>query len=47
MSDSGGNFALEEIPMHTTDTHDSDASDFLAVPVWYDRHPSQAEGEDY
>jgi len=27
--------------------HDIDALDFIDVPVWYDRHPSQAEGEDY
>lgn len=33
--------------MHSQDTHDSDAFDFLHVPVWYDRHPSQAEGEDH
>lgn len=32
--------------MATADVVDSDALDFLDVPVWYDRHPSQAEGED-
>jgi len=32
--------------MATADVVDTDALDFLAVPVWYERHPSQAEGED-
>ncbi|MDR6878244.1 hypothetical protein J2S61_003230 [Microbacterium barkeri] len=26
--------------------YDTDAFDFAAVPAWFDRHPSQAEGED-
>lgn len=25
---------------------DADALDFAGVPAWFDRHPSQAEGED-
>lgn len=32
--------------MAPSDDFDTDALDFLAVPAWYDRHPSQAEGED-
>lgn len=32
--------------MASTELFDTDALDFLAVPVWFDRHPSQAEGED-
>ncbi len=31
----------------STTTFDADAYDFAATPVWYDRHPSQAEGDDY
>lgn len=27
--------------------HDTDAFDFIATPVWFERHPSQAEGEDF
>lgn len=33
-------------PVASSDHFDSDALDFLHVPAWYDRHPSQAEGED-
>ncbi len=33
--------------MGTTENFDTDALDFVAVPVWYERHPSQAEGEDF
>ena len=33
--------------MAPSDVFDSDAHDFLHVPAWYDRHPSQAEGEDF
>ena len=32
--------------MASTTTLDADAFDFETVPVWFDRHPSQAEGED-
>lgn len=30
----------------TADTVDQDAFDFVAIPVWFERHPSQAEGAD-
>jgi len=30
----------------STDNFDADALDFLHVPAWFDRHPSQAEGAD-
>lgn len=33
--------------MMSTDTFDSDALDFADVPAWFDRHPSQAEGDDF
>lgn len=26
---------------------DADALDFAQTPAWYDRHPSQAEGDDF
>ncbi len=39
--------ASERPSMRNNEIHDTDAFDFLHVPVWYDRHPSQAEGEDY
>jgi len=26
---------------------DTDSQLFLTVPVWFERHPSQAEGEDF
>lgn len=32
--------------MASTEVFDADTLDFIAVPVWYERHPSQAEGED-
>lgn len=32
--------------MATAELTDIDALDFIGVPVWYERHPSQAEGED-
>lgn len=28
-------------------TIDIDAFDFDSVPLWFDRHPSQAEGDDF
>lgn len=30
--------------MHSTGV--ADTFDFDGVPLWYDRHPSQAEGDD-
>lgn len=32
--------------MAVTELFDTDALDFVGIPVWYERHPSQAEGED-
>jgi hypothetical protein len=29
------------------DLFDSDALQHIGRPYWFDRHPSQAEGEDY
>jgi len=36
--------------MNVTDTHDlfdSDALLHIGRPYWFDKHPSQAEGEDF
>lgn len=27
--------------------YDTDADLFLGRPLWFEKHPSQAEGEDY
>lgn len=32
--------------MTATVIEDEDALDFVGRPYWFDRHPSQAEGED-
>ena len=34
------------IMMVSTETFDADALDFAEIPAWFDRHPSQAEGDD-
>ncbi len=31
----------------STDLFDSDAHLHIGRPVWFERHPSQAEGEDF
>ena len=46
IQESGGNDRRRAL-MTGAKPHDIDALDFIDVPVWYDRHPSQAEGEDY
>lgn len=33
--------------MSSTETFDADALAFAGVPHWFDRHPSQAEGDDF
>lgn len=31
----------------TNELFDTDAHLFIGRPLWFDKHPSQAEGEDY
>jgi hypothetical protein len=43
---------LETIPQgafvnDTCDLIDTDALLFIGRPLWFDKHPSQAEGEDF
>ena len=46
-SDSEAAASTSERHIMRNEIIDTDAFDFLHVPVWYERHPSQAEGEDH